>query len=151
MFEFAKICGAYENLSAVEKGLILTEKSVKILSKLHYLEVPGVDPVSALAGFIVGSVVADGKVNEQEYILIYPALVRVFGDDFDFTTVKDSFRKDKEGRRMLTEYTEEMVKVFGALDDELKNDIITLCLCVVAVDGKVSLKEKNYIKRLCRA
>ena len=35
MFEFAKLCNEYEKLSALERGAILTEKSVKILAKLR--------------------------------------------------------------------------------------------------------------------
>lgn len=151
MLEFKKLCDSYEKLSMVEKGLLLTEKSAKIISKLHCLSIPGIDPISSLAGFIIGSVAADGRISEQEYILIYPALVHVFGDSFDLASVKNSFRRDTGGRRMIAEYTENMLSVLGSLDDELKNDIITLCLCTVAIDGKVSLKEKNYIKRLCRA
>lgn len=149
MFEFKKLCDAYESLSPIEKGIILTEKSVKILAKLHYLDIPELDPVSALVGFIMGSVVADGKVNEQEYLLIYPALVKAFGSDFDFALIKESFRKDTDGRKMIAEYTREMIEVMDALDEDLKADVITLCLCVTAIDGKVSLKEKRYIKRLC--
>lgn len=149
MFEFKKLCDAYESLSPIEKGVILTEKSVKILAKLHYLDIPELDPVSALVGFIMGSVVADGKVNEQEYLLIYPALVKAFGSDFDFALIKESFRKDTDGRKMIAEYTREMIEVMDALDEDLKADVITLCLCVTAIDGKVSLKEKRYIKRLC--
>lgn len=149
MFEFKKLCDAYESLSPIEKGIILTEKSVKILAKLHYLDIPELDPVSALVGFITGSVVADGKVNEQEYLLIYPALVKAFGSDFDFTLIKESFRKDSDGRKMIAEYTREMIAIMDLLDEDLKADVITLCLCVTAIDGKVSLKEKRYIKRLC--
>lgn len=150
MFEFKKLCDAYEELTAVEKGLLLTEKSVKLMAKLHYLDIPGIDPITALAGFIVGSVTADGRINEQEYLLIYPALVHTFGDDFDFGAIKDCF-DELNGGKMVAEYTEEMIRVLDFLDEDLKNDVITLCLCVVAIDGKVSLKEKRYIKRLCRA
>lgn len=151
MFEFKKLCDAYEELTPVEKGLMLAEKSVVVLAKLHCLAPEEIDPVSALAGFIIGSVVADGKVNEQEYLLIYPALVKAFGDDFDFASVKESFRRDRDGRKMIAEYTEEMLHIFDYLDEDLKNDVVTLCLCVAAIDGKVSLREKAYIKRLCKA
>lgn len=147
MFEFNRLCNAFEELSPVEKGLILTERSVAILAHLHALNIPGIDPVDALAGFLIGSVAADGRVNEQEYLLIYPALVRVFGDSFDFAGIKAAFR-DASGRKMLTSYTEEMLRVFAFLDESLKNDVITLCLCVTAIDGRVSLKEKRYLRRL---
>ena len=151
MFEFAKLCKEYENFSAPERGVMLTGKSVKILAKLKLLELPGVDPVHALAGFILGSVVADGRVNEQEYLLIYPALVHVFGDDFDFDSIKNSFRKDREGREAVKEYTQEMLSFLALADETLREDVIALCLCVVTVDGKISLRERNYIRKLCKA
>lgn len=150
MFEFKKLCDAFEEMSTVEKGVILTEKSVSILAKLRSLEIPGIDAVTALAGFIVGSVAADGKLNEQEYLLIYPALVQAFDTGFDFATVKEAFSRGRDGRKLAAEYTEEMIRIFDCLDEGLKADVITLCLCVVAIDGKVSLKEKNYIRRLCK-
>ncbi len=151
MFEFKKLCDAYEDMSAVERGLLLTKKSVSIMARLHNLSVPFIDPVEVLAGFIIGSVAADGRLNEKEYLMIYPALVSAFGDDFDFTSVKNSFKYNKDGRKMISMYTEKMICILDILDDELKNDVITLCLCVVSVDGRVSLKEKNYIRRLFKA
>ncbi len=151
MLEFKQLCDAYEKLSAVEKGIILTDKSVAVMQKLHRLAIPGIDPVTSLAGFIIGSIAADGKINEQEYLLIYPALVRLFGDGFDFNSVKMSFRLAPDVKEKTAEYTEHLLRVLDLLDDELKVDVITLCLCVTAIDGKVSLKEKRYIKRLCNA
>lgn len=151
MFEFKKLCDEYEKLSTVEKGLLLADSSVTIMAKLHNLDVNGIDPIQTLAGFIIGSVVADGKVSEKECVLIYPALVKAFGNDFDFNSVKESFKKDHDGRKRLSDYTEDMIRVLDFLDDEIKSEIVTLCLCVMAIDGKISLKEKNYIKRLCKA
>ena len=134
MFEFAKVMKQYENMSAVERGLVITEKSVKILAALSTYDIDGIDPVETLAAFVMGSVVADGKVHEKEYLLIYPALVKTFGADFDFATIK--------------KYTEELSKILGMLDEDLQADIVILCLCIMTVDGKVSLKERNYVKRL---
>ena len=90
-------------------------------------------------------------MNEQEYILMYPALVKAFGDDFDFTSVKESFKKDAEGKRMIRDYTKDLMTVLGYVDDEIREDVIVLCLCVVTIDGKISLRERKYIRRLCRA
>lgn len=150
MFEFTKLCKEYEDMTVAERGVILTVKSAKILAKLALGE-HDVDPVSTLASFIIGSVVADGKVNEQEYLLIYPALVKVFGDDFDFASIKKEFESDKEGKKAIKKYTQELLSLLAAADDELKADVVTLCLCVVTVDGKVSVREKRYIRKLCEA
>lgn len=148
MFEFKKVCDAYERLSPRERRLLLVEKSAVVLARLHNLSIPGVDPVDVLAGFLVGSVTADGKINEKEYLMIYPALVRIFGDDFDFASIKESFRR-KDDRKMVAEYTQEMRYLLGFMDEDLKWDIIILCLCVTSVDNRITLKEKRYLRRLC--
>ena len=148
MFEFTKVMKDYERLNAIERGLMLTEKSVSILAKLSALDIDGIDPVETLASFIIGSVVADGKLHEKEYLLIYPALVKVFGSDFDYESIKKEFEADKDGRKDIAGYTTDLLRVLGTVDETLYEDVIILCLCVVTIDGKVSLREKNYVKRL---
>lgn len=148
MFEFNKVMKDYESLNAIERGLMLTEKSVNILAKLSVLDIDGIDPVETLASFIIGSVVADGKLHEKEYLLIYPALVKVFGSDFDYESIKKEFEADKDGRKDIAGYTTDLLRVLGTVDETLYEDVIILCLCVVTIDGKVSLREKNYVKRL---
>lgn len=151
MLEFKKLCDSFERLTPAERGILLSEKSITILARLHSVSLPGMDPIAVLAGFVIGSSAADGRLNEKEYLMMYPALVRVFGDDFDFNSVKESFRWDIDGRRTIIRHTEDMIKLLDLLDDELKYDIIMLCLCIVSIDGKVRLKEKRYIWRLCEA
>lgn len=148
MFEFNKVMKDYESLNAIERGLMLTEKSVSILAKLSVLDIDGIDPVETLASFIIGSVVADGKLHEKEYLLIYPALVKVFGSDFNYESIKKEFEADKDGRKDIASYTTDLLRVLGTVDETLYEDVIILCLCVVTIDGKVSLREKNYVKRL---
>ena len=80
-----------------------------------------------------------------------PTLVRALGEDFDFATVKASIESVREGARALKKDTEEMVRIYSLLDDSLREDLLMLCLCVTSVDGKVTLKERNYIRRLLRA
>ena len=148
MFEFLKLCNEYEKMTTLERGAVLAAKSAKVLAKLHLLDIPGIDPVETLASFIIGSVVADGKLHEKEYLLIYPALVKVFGSDFDYESIKKEFEADKDGRKDIARYTTDLIRVLGTVDETLYEDVIILCLCVVTIDGKVSLREKNYVKRL---
>lgn len=150
MFELKKLCNEYEQLSSVERNLLLTEKSVKILAKLKLLDVPDMDPINTLVGFIIGSVVADGKINEQEYFLIYPALIKAFGYNFDFHSIKEGFVAGS-ARKLVSEYTAQMLSIIDLLDEDMTGDLITLCLCVTALDGKISIREKRYIRRLLRA
>lgn len=151
MFEFSKLCKEFESLTVLERGVIMTGKSAEIFAKLRKLNMPGVDPVQTLAGFILGSVVADGHVNEQEYLLIYPALLHTFGDDFDFESIKKSFKDDRDGRNAVKEYTQEMLSLISLADESLIEDVVMLCLCVVSVDGRISPREQRYIRKLCKA
>lgn len=151
MFEFNKICNDFEKMSALERKLLLTEKSVVILKKLSDLGDDDVHPVETLAAFILGSVCSDGKVNEQEYLLIYPALQKVFGDKVDFNAIKLALSMDKEGHKAIKDYSVELMKILNEADESLFEDVIALCLCVTSLDGKVTLKEKNYLKRLVKA
>lgn len=150
MFEWTKLCNLYESMSAAERGLVLTEKSVKILSGIKNIDVDGLDPINTLAAFIIGSTVSDGKIDEREYLLIYPALVKVFGYDFDFYAIKNSFSKVPY-KKLLKNYTKDLISIISRMDEDLGQDIIILCLCIVSLDGKVNLKEKRYVKQLLRA
>lgn len=151
MLEFKKLCDAFERLSSAERALLLAEKSVTVLARLHSLSVAHSDTSEILAGFVIGSAVSDGKLNEKEYLMIYPALVRVFGSGFDFNSVKASFCQSRGARRSIEEYTTAMLSLLGCLDEELKWEFIMLCLCIVSVDGKITPREKRYIRRLCEA
>lgn len=151
MFEFKKTCDAFEKLSFAEKSLIIAEKSVKIITRLYAYAPREVEPSRALAGFIIGSAVADGKINEREYLLMYPSLVKIFGNEFDFTSVKERLSKNVDVKRAVADYTEQMIEILDCVDDGLKDEVIILCLCVTAIDGKISLREKKYIKRLYKS
>lgn len=147
MFEFQRLCDTYEKLSPFEKKRLLSRTSVPILAALHTLCIPGIDAVSALAGFLVGSVAPDGCLNEQKYLLIYPSLVRIFGDHFDFATIKNRFRRT-DSRSTNMEYTRQMLYIFDQLDDSLQNDLILLCLCMTGINGRLSREDKRYIRQI---
>ena len=148
MQNFREICSEFEKLGALERSVILAEKSVKILARLKALDIDGVDPVYTLAGFVIGAIAADGAVDEKEYLLIYPALVKVFGANFNYASVKQAVKENRKSGRELNKSAKEMLRLLEQVDEGFKHDVIILCLCIVSVDGKVSLKEKRYIKNL---
>ncbi|MBO4357705.1 MAG: TerB family tellurite resistance protein, partial [Candidatus Methanomethylophilaceae archaeon] len=54
-------------------------------------------------------------------------------------------RKDAKDDRVIIDY---MVDILGEVSPELKADIIIITMLVCAVDGKISYKEKKWIKQL---
>lgn len=150
MFEFKKLCNTLEELNPIERGVILAEKSVSVIKGLSGLNIP-LDPVKTLVTFIIGSVVSDNSINEKDYLYIYPSLVKAFGNDFDFISAKQAIGLAKDIKKAITKYTKEMISIINVCDEELATDIISLCLLITSVDGKISLKEKRYIRQLCKA
>ena len=102
------------------------------------------------AAFIIASVYADGTLDEAEYALLLPGLIETFGNDFGFEDVKAVIENSKKEGRQLTEFTDALCDYFGLLSEELKDDLVLLSLLVCAVDGKVSKKEKRYLRQLIR-
>ena len=150
MFEFKKLCNSLEELNPIERGVILAEKSVSVIKGLSGLNIP-LDPVKTLVTFIIGSVVSDNSINEKDYLYIYPSFVKAFGNDFDFISAKQAIGLAKDIKKEITKYTKEMISIINVCDEELATDIISLCLLITSVDGKISLKEKRYIRQLCKA
>ena len=142
MFEFKKLCNELEELNPIERGVILAEKSVSVIKGLSGLNIP-LDPVKTLVTFIIGSVVSDNSINEKDYLYIYPSLVKAFGNDFDFISAKQAIGLAKDIKKEITKYTKEMISIINVCDEELATDIISLCLLITSVDGKISLKGKT--------
>ena len=81
---------------------------------------------------------------------MYPALLKVFGESFNFKEIKYLIEEDKDGKQTVKNYIKEFLGLVSHLSDDLKKDLITLSLCVVSMDGKVSFKERNYIRKLLK-
>ncbi len=148
MKDFNQLCKEIEDLDPLSYSGILHEKAAYILPRLSEIAGDSLDGISIFATFILGSIVADGKLSKQEYDLMYPLLYAFFGDSVNYDDCKKivkSFRiESEEFKRDL----DGMLYILGKADETLKNDIITVCLLICSLDGKISLKEKIWIKQL---
>lgn len=149
MFEFKKLCDTFEKLSTLERRQLLEEKSRTVFNELQRLTTPENDPKEILAGFMIASVMADDELNEMEYLLMYPSLVKTFGDDFNIQSVKEKFRSSKDKKKLIGTYVEKVLNILRFSGEMLKRDVIILCLCTTSMYGKITLKEKRYIRHLC--
>ncbi len=148
MFEYIEKCKKFEKLSTFDRFALLANKSFIITNKLSELGINVNDSLSLIATFILGSIVSDGEVNEKEFLLMYPALLRTFGDNFDFDSIKEAFQNDFKTRNELKNYLKDILSLLNSVSNELKEDIIDICFAIVTIDGKLSLKERIYMKKL---
>ena len=151
MFEYIEKCKKFEKLSTFNRYALLADKSLLVTSKLTELGFNVNESLSLIATFILGSIVSDGEVNEKEYLLMYPALLRTFGDNFDFDSIKEAFKNDFKTRKELKNYLKDILSLLNSVSNELKEDIVDICFAIVTIDGKLSLKERIYMRKLFSA
>ena len=150
MLEFNKLCKAVEQLDPESYAAIIKEKSARVLTELALLT----DPDTAVETYfhlVMASVAADGKLAEEEYYLIRPVFESIKKREVSYEEAKLMFVAagfDRPGEYKKT--VDQVVDLFGLVSDDVKADMITICLLVCAVDGKVSFSEKRWIKQLCR-
>ena len=72
------------------------------------------------------------------------------GDNIDYDSCAKVFKSLKKEGKELKKITDEMVDLIGLFSDEMKADIIIICMLICAIDGKISAKEKEWIKQLIK-
>lgn len=147
MSKISSICKDCENLSPEERTAAIGLQAEKVLQKVAALNIPEVDPKKTLVAFIMGAIVSDGKVNEEEYAILYPVMTAAFGTELGYEQIKFALEKDKTSMKSLKESSINIAALLGGIDSELQTDIILLCLLITAVDGKISMREKSYLKQ----
>ena len=150
MKDINELCRSVEELSPLEYAAVLGRTSLKIMPAIRAFSEDGRTCAEVLAAFVIASVYADGKLDESEYLLMAPLLKAFFGEDFDFEDAKKLAKEWRKEGKAVKKEVDYLVDFLGTLSEELKGDIIFACLLMCAVDGKVSLKEKAYIRQLMR-
>lgn len=150
MKDFDVLCKQVEALNFIEYNVILMDLGAKVKPALNALTDDPAEVNGMLAMFMMASVYADGKLDEAEYEMILPVLKVFFGDSFDYETTKKAVEAFKPEGKQLMKLVDNIVDMIGQLSEDLKDDLIMICLLICAVDGKVTAKEKKYIKQLIR-
>ncbi len=150
MKSFDRICNEVEKIPYEEYALILHEKSARVIPALSVLTGSVRDGLSIFGSFIIASVASDGKLSEEEYLLLYPMMRNFFGDEFDYEDSKKLVRELAPEARQLKKLVDEMVDLLGKVDDGLKEDIIVIAMLICAVDGKMNLRERLWIRQLVK-
>lgn len=150
MSDFDRLCKEFENMDILSYSALLAERSQRILPALSAVTQDGESGVEIFMTFIIGAIAADNRLAEEEYALIYPLLHAFFGESVNYEDAKKAFNKMKPEHKEIKNITDEMVDMLGLLSTDLKKDIVLVCMLICAVDGKISLKEKNWIRQLIK-
>ncbi len=149
MSSFDMLCDVVEHLDAQTYNDLITEKTAAVLPALVDITADGMDGVAIYTDFVLCAVAADGKLTEEEYVLIKPILDLTLEMDVGYGDAQKFFYDnglDKpEGYKATMD---SVVDLLGLVSPELKDDIILVCMMVCAVDGKISEEEAEWLRQL---
>ena len=149
MSSFDTLCKKLEELEPEKYAQLFNEISVNVVNQLVNLTAGGTNGLNAYLQFLLASVAADGKLSEGEFALLKPLFDRMADKDLTYEEGKELFKTmGLDNPDSYKDVVDTMVDIIGLVDEELKDEIILLCLLVCAIDGEVSEKEKEWIKQL---
>ena len=70
------------------------------------------------------------------------------GDDINYSDAKKAVKGMKAESKELKVITEKMIDVIGSFSPELRKDIVLVVMVICASDGRISLRERAWIRRL---
>ena len=149
MSDFDTLCKQLEQMDSATFADIFSEKSDDVISALVALTADGKDGVTAYLQFILASVAADGVLSKPEYLLLKPMFDRMADKDTTYEEAVEIFNGlglDKP--EAYKDIIDTMVDIIGLVDEDMKDDIVLLCLLVCAIDGEVTKEEKDWIRQL---
>ena len=149
MSDFDTLCKQLEQMDPATFADIFSEKSADVISALTALTADGKDGVTAYLQFILASVAADGVLSKPEYLLLKPMFDRMADKDTTYEDAVEIFKGlglDKPDA--YKDIIDTMVDIIGLVDEDMKDDIVLLCLLVCAIDGEVTKEEKDWIRQL---
>ncbi len=150
MKTFDEMCLAFEAMDPLSYTVLLTKKAATVLPALAIATGSLEMGMATFGTFILGAVAADGKLSEEEYDLCRPLFELFFGDKADFESCKKAAALLRPESRELKKCVNDMTDLIGQLSDEFKEDVVLICMMICAIDGKISFKEKRWIKQLIK-
>ena len=149
MSDFDTLCKQLEQMDSAKYAEIFSDISDTVIADLVALTADGKDGITAYMQFVLASVAADGVLSKPEFTLLKPWFDRMTDSDTSYEQAVEIFNGlglDKPDT--YKEIVDTMVDIIGLVSEEIKDDIVLLCLLVCAIDGEISQEEKDWIKQL---
>ena len=148
MTEFDDLCREAEDIDFETRCAILKGKSQEILPLLSEKGEDGESGADILSTFLFSAMAADGRLSSEEYDLLYPLLSSFLGEKINYTDAKKAVGAMRKENREMKKISEDMVGVLAEFSEDLRREIVLVIMMICAADGKISLSEKLWIKKL---
>lgn len=148
MTEFDELCRETEDIDFETRCAILRGKSDELLPLLSAKSEVGESGADILSLFLFSAMAADGRLTEEEYKLLHPLLESFLGENINYNDAKKAVSSMRKENREMKKISEEMISVLAEFSEDLRKEIVLVIMMICAADGKISLLERSWIKRL---
>ena len=149
MSDFDTLCKQLEQMDSTKYAEIFSDITDTVIAELVALTADGKDGVTAYMQFVLASVAADGVLSKPEFMLLKPWFDKMTDSDTTYEQAVEIFNGlGLDDPEVYKNIIDTMVDIIGLVSEEIKDDIVLLCLLVCAIDGEISDEEKKWIKQL---
>lgn len=145
---FEEIYSEFQKIDPADYKRVLEDKAQTVLPTLFGISGNENTGARFLSMFVIGAALADGELEQKEFELLEPMFTSFFGDTVSFAESRALSRALVSNNKDMGQKLDEMIDFFGEYSDNLKADLVLICLLICAVDGNVSEAERNWISRL---
>ncbi len=142
MIQLTDVTAAYEKLDKYERAAVL-DTADTVVEKLNALPA-GYNALYTYCEFLIGSALT----REMDYLIMYPMLVRIFGEANDYNAVKDKLRK--EGKDGIRKVFRTMGDMLEAMDSQSQKEVLLLAVSVIFVQSRSSFGGHRYLKKFLK-
>ena len=148
MFDLEAICTEVEKMDPVTYTRVIGEKRESVIKGITAVVGDAEQASTMLTMLVFGAVLSDGKFDEKEFGLTKPLIEEIAEQEVTYEEELEFMTAIKAERKSTNPLLVSLVEMFGLASDELKSDVVELCLLVCAADGKITKREKNWLAKL---
>lgn len=147
MDDFEALIPFAENLDAGARLACIKEYAGSLVPELAAVTKNGETALNVYASFLFTALMADGKLTDEEYALIGPAVEDFFGENLDYAAAKEK-AEQADAVIALKAHADSLIDILGETEPALKEKLIYTSLLLTAADGHVCDTEKEYLRKL---
>lgn len=138
----------YKDLEKKSTGEIMALINTALSEILPELKKYDADIAKLFAGYVFTVVAADGKIRDEEMIIVKPIIDAIWGISSTKADAKEIILKNGFKDKDMREGFRGVLDAIGRNNPDLRIRMILLAMYISAIDGDISRKEKAFIESL---
>lgn len=147
-----QVCNQCENLSNEAFNQLVNQKLNAVMPKLNNITLnignQKFTGDTLLTHILIATVITDYTVTDSEVRFLTTMITTYINPGLDFPTVKQFIMNMGNNVGGTQAFADSLIDALGRIENQLKVDIVMLCMLLASVDGKITASERNFLAKL---